>query len=111
MMQVTTPQGLKTLPRKGSWWRHRNGNLYRVVMVTNLSDRQAEYPVTISYVGPNGKEWSKQAHDWFEKMTPLSKVLSDWLDQHLGQALSPELAAEFMNLWSGIEQQMEDGGA
>ena len=109
MIQVLTNQGLKTLPREGSYWKHRNGNIYQVKEVSNESDRQGEYPVTITYVGPNGKKWSKTAFNWFDKMTPLTEVVGRWLFEHVGQVLTPELIEEFMALWRGMMQQAGDG--
>jgi len=109
MIQVTTSSGLKTLPREGSYWRHRNGNIYQVKEVSNESDRQAEYPVTITYVGPNGKKWSKSAFNWFEKMSPLTAEIDLWLHRHEGKLLSPRLILEFQTLWRGMMQQAGDG--
>lgn len=108
-MQVMTSKGLQSLPRKLSYWKHRNGNVYQVTSVTNLSDRQKEYPATVNYIGPNGKEWSKTVYDWFEKMTPLTDVVVDWLNKHEGQVLTLELCAEFQTLWQSIMQEATDG--
>ena len=108
MMRVVTSSGLQTLPRKGSYWRHRNGNIYSVLSITNQSDRQDEYPTTVNYVGPNGKEWSKQVFNWFEKMTPLTDVVDLWVDMNIGQVLTPEKAAEFKSIWAAMMQQADD---
>jgi len=96
------------LPRKNSYWRHRNGNIYQVTSITNLDTKQARYPVTVNYIGPNGKEWSKRADEWFEKMTPLTQVLDDWLQRHQGQVLGPKLIIEFQALWHDMMQQVGD---
>lgn len=109
MIQITTSKGLQTLPRRFSYWMHRNGNIYQVTSLTNLSDRQKEYPVTINYVGPNGKEWSKTAYDWFEKMTSLTDVVETWVNFNAGQELTPERIAGFKSLWRGMMQQAGDG--
>jgi len=109
MIQVMTNKGLQTLPRQNSYWKHRNGNIYKVIDVTNLSDRQDQYPVTINYVGPNGKKWSKTAFDWFDKMTPLTDVVVDWLNRHEGQVLTLELIVEFEAVWRGMMQEAGDG--
>jgi len=109
MMQVMTSKGLQTLPRKNSYWKHRNGRIYQVTSVTNLSDRQKEYPATVNYVGPNGKEWSKSVYDWFEKMTPLTDVIVHWLNLNEGQVLTLEKIAELEGLWRGMMQQAGDG--
>lgn len=106
MIQVMTSNGLQTLPRKYSYWKHRNGGIYQVTSVTNLSDRQEQYPMTINYIGPNGKEWSKTAYDWFEKMSPLTKVLEDKLFELIG---NPLIRLELMTVWYGIMQLTGDG--
>lgn len=107
MIQVQTSSGLRTLPRVGSYWKHRNGNIYQVFAVTNLSDRQAEYPVTICYRGPNGKAWSKNAFNFFEKMKPLTEVLEDKL-RELDYVIPNEIAAEIMDVWRGMMTQAGD---
>jgi hypothetical protein len=109
MMQVLTSKGMQTLPRVGSYWKHRNGNIYQVTKVTNLSDRQDEYPVTVSYIGPNGKEWSKQAFNWFTKMRPLTDVLVEWLNNNEGQILTRDKISELAQIWLGMMQQAGDG--
>ena len=58
------------LPEIGSRWRHRNGNLYEVESITNIStERPEKYPVTVVYRGENGKLWSRAAADWGRSMT------------------------------------------
>ena len=64
------------VPAIGSVWRHKNGTLYRVILITNeLSQRFDEYPITVSYENlhplPNGVhgKWSRFLHRWHESMT------------------------------------------
>lgn len=109
MIQVQTSKGMQTLPRKYSYWQHRNGNIYQVISVTNLSDRQAQYPVTITYVGPNGKEWSKTAFDWFEKMTPLTDVMEQTLVELKDTFLDDYALDKLRAVWHGMMQQAGDG--
>lgn len=56
-------------PAIGSVWMHRNGNLYRVLFLTNGSDRPATYPRTVVYEGENGARWSRPLADWHRSMT------------------------------------------
>lgn len=109
MIQVLTNQGMKTLPREGSYWKHRNGNIYQVKEVSNESDRQGEYPVTITYVGPNGKKWSKTAFKWFDKMTPLTDVVEETLLSMEGQVLDNSAIRKICAVWYGMMQQAGDG--
>lgn len=54
-------------PEIGSYWRHhRNGNVYKVLMIANTaSTRLEEYPVMVVYQGSNGNIWSRKLTDWF----------------------------------------------
>lgn len=57
-------------PARWSEWQHRNGQHYVVLMVTNESDRQDEYPATVVYMGVhNGARWSRKLCDWHRSMT------------------------------------------
>lgn len=51
---------------KGSVWRHTNGNLYTVIMLTDEPDagKEGEYPVTVIYYGPDGRCWPKKLSEW-----------------------------------------------
>jgi hypothetical protein len=54
-------------PEIGSQYQHKNGNVYKVILVTNLnSTRLDQYPVTAVYINlKNGTVWSRPANDWF----------------------------------------------
>jgi hypothetical protein len=61
------------LPEVGSVWKHTNGGLYSVLMITNQHSQNPErYPVTVVYSGANGNTWSRAASDWHRSMTPVS---------------------------------------
>ena len=65
---MTEPTELQPIP--GSWWTHRNGALYTVLMIANSdTEDEARYPVTVVYQGDNGKVWSRPASDWHRSMT------------------------------------------
>lgn len=56
----------------GKLYRHTNGNLYTVLMLTNLdaSPESAEkYPIDVVYTGQNGKVWSRRLSDWERSFT------------------------------------------
>lgn len=58
------------LPPVNSYWYHRNGNLYKVVAITNLPNDE-RYPTTIVYQNDgNGTLWSRRADDWARSFTP-----------------------------------------
>lgn len=58
------------LPEHQTIWQHHNGNYYRVYDTTNEhTERPDEYPPTVSYIGENGKRWSKPLPNFLEKMT------------------------------------------
>lgn len=52
---------------EGKQYKHRNGNIYTVLFLTNKSDNpdgRNNYPKTVVYVGQNGKLWSRPLSDW-----------------------------------------------
>jgi len=61
------------IPVIGSKWKHHNGNEYIVYDITNEHaepERREEYPVTVSYIGSNGKKWSKPLDNFLDRMRP-----------------------------------------
>jgi len=59
------------LPEPGTWWRHKNGSRYKVIMITNQHSKLPDkYPVTIVYAGENGHDWSRPLKYWHGNMTP-----------------------------------------
>ncbi len=53
------------VPGINTRWKHTNGNLYTVLLVTNLgSDRPEKFPVTVVYCGDNGTTWSRPLSKW-----------------------------------------------
>jgi len=63
------------VPKVGEFWRHRNGNLYMVTLLTNLqSERPHSYPITVVYVGSNHYVWSRPLWDWHRSMTYCPEV-------------------------------------
>jgi hypothetical protein len=51
----------------GKQFMHRNGNIYTVLLLTNLHgtpERREKYPVQVVYIGQNGNIWSRALSDW-----------------------------------------------
>lgn len=63
-------------PEIGSFWQHhRNGNIYRVLMIANqASTRLEEYPVMVVYQGSNGNVWTRKLDNWFPSFIPVSDI-------------------------------------
>lgn len=55
----------------GTTWSHRNGNVYRVVAVSNLHSDKDEYPPYVTYQGGNGRIWTRLLSDWHRSMTQV----------------------------------------
>ena len=62
----------------GKQYRHRNGNTYTVICLTNLGstvERQVRYPIAVVYMGQNGKIWSRALSDWDRSFTEIEEKL------------------------------------
>lgn len=66
-------ENLLGLVAEGSVWRHTNGCIYTVLMITN-EPNDDRYPRTIVYQGENGRVWSRRADDWHRSMTSVAPV-------------------------------------
>lgn len=55
----------------GSWWKHHNGNKYKVLYIANELDSE-KYPKTVVYIGTNGKIWTRPLSDWERSFKKLS---------------------------------------
>lgn len=64
-------------PKPDEWWRHKNGTLYKVLMLTNLPD-EPRYPKTVVYQTVEnaarapikyGLIWSRRFDDWHRSFT------------------------------------------
>lgn len=60
----------KLLPKliPGTWWKHRNGNMYEILMITNRHHNNYKYPITVVSQGENGELWSRRADDWHRSL-------------------------------------------
>lgn len=63
------------IPAENSVWRHKNGNEYLVLLVTNLdafADRRDEFPPTIAYRRlKDGTCWSRPLDKWHGSFTEI----------------------------------------
>lgn len=63
---------------ENSLWKHTNGNIYRVLFLTNTAALFPEiYPITVVYKGMNGNVWSRPLSDWHRSMTIIGKDQGD----------------------------------
>lgn len=56
----------------GKQFRHRNGNIYTVLILTNTGstpERLIDHPIDVVYMGQNGKIWSRPLSDWDRSFT------------------------------------------
>lgn len=64
------------VPSRGSIWRHSNGAVYTVILLTNTEGddpaKREKYPPTVVYLGRNGKVWSRPLADWHRSMTRIT---------------------------------------
>lgn len=60
-------------PPINSLWRHTNGNLYKVAVLTNMtSTRPEQYPPTVVYFNIDlDTWWSRPLADWHRSMTQV----------------------------------------
>lgn len=63
-----------TAPVPTSVWAHTSGRLYTVLMVTSPPDEEktADFPVSVLYLGSDGRKWVKSLKRWHDSMTPVS---------------------------------------
>jgi len=60
--------------KENSVWKHKNGNSYRVLFLTNEhTERPKIYPVTVVYKGCNGNVWSRPLSGWHSSMTLVNE--------------------------------------
>jgi hypothetical protein len=62
------------IPAHKSLWKHKNGNIYEVLMITNLESERPEYPITVVYCNArNFKVWSRPLSEWHRSMTRIEE--------------------------------------
>lgn len=63
------------IPQIESCWRHKSGQIYLVVLVTNTNadeNKKDEYPVTICYRRlRDSTVWSRSLSRWHESFTEI----------------------------------------
>ena len=63
-------------PELGSTWVHRNSNppyVYTVYDITNEHSTNPDYPVSVSYVGKNGRRWNKPLDNFMGRMIQVEE--------------------------------------
>ena len=59
-------------PPINSTWRHKNGNVYRVAVITNEGSQSPNYVPTVVYVNVVlDTWWSRPVSDWHRSMTRI----------------------------------------
>ena len=60
-----------SIPEQGSEWTHKKGTIYLVLETSAPSDDPADtkFPVTVLYMGPDGRIWPRTLPRWHEGMT------------------------------------------
>lgn len=56
----------------GKQFKHKNGNIYTVLLLTNTDstpERLKDHPIDVVYMGQNGKIWSRPLNDWDRSFT------------------------------------------
>lgn len=59
------------LPIKKSKWRHHSGKIYEVLVISNVSAKKADYPVTVVYQDEAGEVWSRPLALWHDSMKEI----------------------------------------
>ena len=61
-------------PKIGNRYKHKNGNIYKVLMLANedaLAINRKDYPVVVVYQGENGRIWSRTLDNWERSFTEV----------------------------------------
>jgi hypothetical protein len=58
---------------QGKQYKHRNGNIYTVLFLTNVdSEDKVNHPIDVVYIGQDGKLWSSMLSDWYRSFTEIT---------------------------------------
>jgi hypothetical protein len=52
-------------------WKHRNGLVYEVILITNIESTNPKYEKQVVYKGENGNIWSRPLNDWHRSFTKI----------------------------------------
>lgn len=65
----------------GKKYKHKNGNIYTVLHVTNTfggkggpMERLKDHPIDVVYQGDNGYVWSRRLSDWNRSFTEVAPI-------------------------------------
>lgn len=67
---VPEPQS-PALPEPTSVWVHSSGIMYTVIAVSSPPDegKDLDFPITVFYLGPDGRKWVRTLKRWHASMT------------------------------------------
>ena len=71
--QLEDPEAQRAKRMIGKQFVHRNGIIYTVIDATNLDTTRKEHPISIVYMGANGKKWNRDLSDWDRSFTELER--------------------------------------
>lgn len=80
---------IKSLPKEGSMWLHKNGHVYTVIMNTNIGSEREDYPPTVVYKNEDGVAYSKPLETFFRSRIPyvIKDIPNNNVQHLLGRVL------------------------
>lgn len=67
-----------------SYWRHNeNGNIYRILLLTNLDATNPKFVPTVVFQGRDGRHWSRPFAEWskaFTRIYPAKIIKKNFLN-------------------------------
>jgi hypothetical protein len=66
-------KSVKRIPTEGEEWRHRNGGIYTVLLLTSEpgEDKADKFPRSVVYRAEDGRTWTRTLESWYKSFTPL----------------------------------------
>lgn len=72
------------LPKKGTYWRHHKGYLYKVIMIANRAagkEKQYKFPLTVVYKDmETGRVWARLFSEWHKSFKIADAAESNYVD-------------------------------
>ncbi len=89
-------------PIIGSTWRHRSGEIYRVLGFSNMRQpARPDYPPTVRYCDAEGHDYSDRLDEWHRRMTWLADPVP------AEQPIDPDHARRVAELLSANSREVE----
>lgn len=54
------------IPKVGTFWRHKSGTVYEVMIVANQKASKSDYPVIVIYKDKEQNIWARNLEKWQE---------------------------------------------